>query len=792
MNQLLQNAAYGTAMILMVMILRRVLKDRLVPGARLALWGACLFRLLCPNPPESVLSLWGLVGRLDPTGIGTQSAPAPAVTGPVYVLEPELPVVPAAPIDPSAAPAASAARPAAFAFPWETVLAAVWLAVGIAVGLWYVMGWVRARRAVACAIPVEKGDPKYRARYRLLPRFARLREGPVEGAPLTFGALRPTVVLSPGLEGEELACVLAHEGIHAARRDNLWHYAMAAALTVHWWNPAVWLMARLLRRDIELACDRAAVKKLGEDRRADYAQALVTLSTQGSGPAFSQSFGRKATEERIRSIMKFKKPTVIGVILTLVLVLGVTIAFASDPKTPENDNKAADMSVADQAGNETADPAGEYSSDFRCSVYYDGAVVTRVVIPLSVLEEDLDIQVNRNSMFQAEAELILTQAQSIAVDGVIDWTFEEDNGLRHEELPEESTEAATVSANGYWDKDGKFVKVGFSEIVRDFILPQALMGEDTGVQYGLDGYTVVEPEIDGQGNAVVRDEDGNIVIVGIRDGVRVQVQVHYQMPGLLCTQSGCTANGVHRHDGVQYDACAATCTPEQYAAALDAWVTLDAMTQKEANGWLDIFQTCYDHVQAGDSDAFYYNIYNGTQMASAFYKSDRAAAGYPVNSKGETYGPDMPDVYGSSPDLILAMGTNGEDGYVRASELNDSGYPGGVNNPEQALAYMEWLKTQPATRYIPLYDQEGNVIGRFGVSNPEAESAPQYVPTSVSYPVCAVDGCNTVAQHTHNGVTYCGGEAHYGDTCDGSCIYNTLASTPSGSHHQESHHNSHH
>ena len=83
MSQLLQNAVYGTAMVLAVMVLRAALKDRLAPGARLALWGACLFRLLTPAAPESVLSLWGLVRRAAPAETGAQGAyPAPAVTGP--------------------------------------------------------------------------------------------------------------------------------------------------------------------------------------------------------------------------------------------------------------------------------------------------------------------------------------------------------------------------------------------------------------------------------------------------------------------------------------------------------------------------------------------------------------------------------------------------------------------------------------------------------------------------------------------------------------------------------------
>lgn len=312
MTQLLQNAAYGAVLILAVVLLRQVLKDRLLPGARLALWAVCLFRLLTPAAPESMLSLWGLsrlFQRLEPP------SPAP------YVMTGYVPAAGAPAPTPQTSPSIS----------WETVLLALWIAVGVVLAARYVLSWKRTRRAVSCAIPLDRSDE----RYSPLPRCARLREGPMEGAPLTFGAVRPTVVLSPGLVGAELDCVLAHEGVHARRRDNLWHYVMALALVVHWWNPAVWLMPRLLRRDIELSCDRAAVRRLGEDRRAEYAQALVTLATQADGPAFCHTFGRKAAEERILSIMKFKKTSIIGVLFSLTLVLAVTAAFASEPKEPD-------------------------------------------------------------------------------------------------------------------------------------------------------------------------------------------------------------------------------------------------------------------------------------------------------------------------------------------------------------------------------------------------------------------------------------------------------------------------
>ena len=496
MTQLLQNAAYGTALILALAALRRVLKDRLLPEARLALWAVCLFRLLPPAAPESVLPLWGLFSK-----------PAPA---PVRTPQPYLP----APL-----PSAPAPQPSGPAFSWGTALALVWLAVGAALAFRYVLSWRRTRRAVAGAIPLGRDDP----RYAPLPKCARLREGVMEGAPLTFGAVRPTVVLSPGLEGEELICVLAHEGVHAARRDNLWHYAMALALAVHWWNPAVWLMSRLLRRDIELACDRAAVKKLGPDKRAQYAQALVTLATQGADPAFCQTFGRKAAEERILSIMKFKKTSIIGVIFSLTLVLAVTAAFASEPKEPdatvqfhgqtfsrselsqgtlewldwylaltEEEQLAISYVPAELYKDRDASTQDAYSSEkiaseqtvfasepvekrpsgglFKKPVLGESAMqdeegkVTEYTVNLDVLKQNLDRHVAEGSMTQGVADKIWEMAQDLAQDGkALVWSFQGDSGLTLDELHRVCSR----------DENGNLVPVDPATVVNYFILPAA-------------------------------------------------------------------------------------------------------------------------------------------------------------------------------------------------------------------------------------------------------------------------------------------------------------------------------
>lgn len=96
------------------------------------------------------------------------------------------------------------------------------------------------------------------------------------------------------------------------------------------------------------------------------------------------------------------------------------------------------------------------------------------------------------------------------------------------------------------------------------------------------------------------------------------------------------------------------------------------------------------------------------------YISAAQEPAYPRNSKGETYGNVfMQQALGCAPDLVAATGTAGQSGYIRESDS-----PGAnVSTLEEAAEYMEWLKTQPTTIMIPLYDQEGNVIGEFGESN---------------------------------------------------------------------------
>jgi len=73
---------------------------------------------------------------------------------------------------------------------------------------------------------------------------------------------------------------------------------------------------------------------------------------------------------------------------------------------------------------------------------------------------------------------------------------------------------------------------------------------------------------------------------------------------------------------------------------------------------------------------------------------------YPVNEKGETYGPDfLSEITGNLPDLMPAVATNGAEGYIRYDDMY------GFLREENGV--------QP--EIIPVYDLEGNQIGEFKI-----------------------------------------------------------------------------
>lgn len=338
----------SSVLILALLVLRRVFREKISRRAQYALWLLVLARLLIPV-------------SLPTAGFGVLSAAEPAVEAAssrlesraVYVLP--LDRAPAAEV-----PAASQAQPGqvvetgdSFGYPvlssdGETVtryarqltaselLRYLWYGGMALTGLWFLAGNLRFRwklRRRRRPYPVE-GCP--------VPVY--LAEGWL-ASPCLVGLLRPAIYLTPAAAAaeERQRHVIAHELTHRRHLDPLWSLLRSVCLVVYWFDPLVWAAALASRTDGELACDEAVLAGLDQEERLAYGRsllALVPVRRTGGDPfltATTMAAGKRQLKDRIGRIAQARRTTALALTLALVLAAVTCAATFTAPAGAEDD-----------------------------------------------------------------------------------------------------------------------------------------------------------------------------------------------------------------------------------------------------------------------------------------------------------------------------------------------------------------------------------------------------------------------------------------------------------------------
>ena len=154
-------------------------------------------------------------------------------------------------------------------------------------------------------------------------------------SPCLFGVFRPAVYVTPeaAANPDTLRHVLAHELTHYAHFDHLWSLLRCLALALHWYNPLVWLAVILSKRDGELACDEGAVARLGESERIPYGRTLVDMVAARSlrpGDLLSCSTamtgGESSIKRRVAQLVK-KPETVRTALFAVIALVALAVVF---------------------------------------------------------------------------------------------------------------------------------------------------------------------------------------------------------------------------------------------------------------------------------------------------------------------------------------------------------------------------------------------------------------------------------------------------------------------------------
>ena len=162
--------------------------------------------------------------------------------------------------------------------------------------------------------------------------------------PCIFGLFRPAVYLTPQAARDDRirTHVLAHELTHYRHGDYIWSVLRSLCLVLHWYNPLVWIAAKVSRADAELACDEGTLARLGESQRGDYGRTLIGLTccapiSELLLTATTMTGSGGSIRERIKLLMERPRNTVLTVttvILLVTLIVGCTFSAAPETTPP--------------------------------------------------------------------------------------------------------------------------------------------------------------------------------------------------------------------------------------------------------------------------------------------------------------------------------------------------------------------------------------------------------------------------------------------------------------------------
>ena len=152
------------------------------------------------------------------------------------------------------------------------------------------------------------------------------------GSPCVIGFGMPNIYLPNGLSEKEQEYIILHEQHHIKRLDHIVKGIAFIALTIHWFNPLVWVAFILACKDMEMSCDEAVIRKVGTDVRADYSASLLTLATGHRIIAGTPlAFGEGDTKGRIKNLSKWRQPVFLTVVIGIFVCLLAGVLLLTNP-----------------------------------------------------------------------------------------------------------------------------------------------------------------------------------------------------------------------------------------------------------------------------------------------------------------------------------------------------------------------------------------------------------------------------------------------------------------------------
>ena len=290
-----------SALILAVLLVRAIFKNRVPKRMVYTLWLVVLVKLCLPGTLVSLPVLPAEEAAAPVQRVELPAQPLPAQQPARAVTQPQTPVQ--QPVSPVQEAAEAPAKPLTA----MQIFQIVWAGGSALLGLWLFGTWL------VFTVRLHKSR-------RFLGRHGRTRIyiSSTVKSPCLAGLVPAVYLTEDVLQTAETELILRHELTHLRHLDHLWSFCRTAAVIAYWWNPFIWLAAILSKRDAELACDEAVAAGLSDAQRLVYARAILA---QAPRKAAALSLAGPPVKERILFLTKKQRTSVLCVILALLLII---------------------------------------------------------------------------------------------------------------------------------------------------------------------------------------------------------------------------------------------------------------------------------------------------------------------------------------------------------------------------------------------------------------------------------------------------------------------------------------
>lgn len=342
-----------SALILAVLLVRAIFKNRVPKRMVYTLWLVVLVKLCLPGTLVSLPVLPAEEAAAPVQRVELPAQPLPAQQPAQAVTQPQTPVQ--QPVSPAQEAAEAPAKPLTA----MQIFQIVWAGGSALLGLWLFGTWL------VFMVQLHKSR-------RFLGRHGRTRIyiSSTVKSPCLAGLVPAVYLTEDVLQTDSTELILRHELTHLRHLDFLWSLCRTAAVIAYWWNPFIWLAAICSKRDAELACDEAVAAGLSDAQRLAYARAILA---QAPRKAAALSLAGPPVRERILFLTKKQRTSVLCVILVLLLIIsaaGCSITELTRQKTGEI-TLPEEAEPAQQEAQKTATPLTQAQIDAVNAIFAD-------------------------------------------------------------------------------------------------------------------------------------------------------------------------------------------------------------------------------------------------------------------------------------------------------------------------------------------------------------------------------------------------------------------------------------